>query len=30
VQTWLDANREQVAYIWREIRAGRYTGGMIE
>ena len=29
VQTWLAANREEVAYIWREIRAGRYSGGMI-
>jgi hypothetical protein len=29
VQTWLDANREQVAYIWKEIRDGRYTGGSI-
>lgn len=29
IQTWLAANREQVAYIWREIRAGRYSGGMI-
>jgi hypothetical protein len=30
VQAWLAANREQVAYIWRETRAGRYSGGMIE
>ncbi|MCJ2134665.1 DUF4160 domain-containing protein [Methylobacterium sp. J-026] len=29
IQTWLGANREEVAYIWREIRAGRYSGGMI-
>jgi hypothetical protein len=29
IQTWLAANREEVAYIWREIRAGRYSGGMI-
>ena len=29
VQTWTAANREEVAYIWREIRAGRYSGGMI-
>ncbi len=29
IQTWLAANREEVAYIWREIRAGRYDGGMI-
>lgn len=27
---WLDANREQVSYIWTEIRAQRYTGGKIE
>jgi Domain of unknown function (DUF4160) len=30
VQRWLDAHREQVAYIWEEIRAKRYDGGMIE
>ncbi|MCJ2110870.1 DUF4160 domain-containing protein [Methylobacterium sp. E-025] len=30
VQAWLAANREQVSYIWREIRAGRNDGGMIE
>jgi hypothetical protein len=30
VQRWLDAHREQVAYIWDEIRARRYDGGMIE
>lgn len=30
VQAWLDAHREQVAYIWTEIRAGRYSGGTIE
>lgn len=29
IQTWLAANRAEVAYIWREIRAGRYSGGMI-
>lgn len=29
IQTWLAANRGEVAYIWREIRAGRYSGGMI-
>ena len=29
IQMWLAANREEVAYIWREIRAGRYSGGMI-
>jgi hypothetical protein len=30
VQRWLDAHRAQVAYIWDEIRARRYTGGRIE
>lgn len=30
VQAWLAANRPQVAYIWREIRAGRDSGGIIE
>jgi hypothetical protein len=30
VQRWLDAHRDQVAYIWQEIRAKRYDGGMIE
>jgi hypothetical protein len=30
VQTWLADNRGHVSYIWREIRAGRYSGGMIE
>lgn len=30
VQAWLAASREQVSYIWREIRAGRNSGGMIE
>ncbi|TXN00346.1 DUF4160 domain-containing protein [Methylobacterium sp. WL64] len=30
IRAWLDANREQVSYVWREIRAGRYNGGMIE
>ena len=30
VRAWLDAHREQTAYVWTEIRAGRYTGGMIE
>ncbi len=29
VQRWLENNRDQVAYIWDEIRAGRYDGGMI-
>jgi hypothetical protein len=29
VQLWLENNREQVAYIWDEIRAGRYDGGVI-
>ena len=30
VQEWLSRHREQVAYIWREIRDLRYQGGMIE
>jgi hypothetical protein len=30
VQEWLARHREQVAYVWREIRAMRYRGGMIE
>ena len=30
VQAWLAKHREQVAYVWREIRALRYQGGMIE
>jgi uncharacterized protein DUF4160 len=30
VQEWLATHREQVAYVWREIREGRYQGGMID
>jgi hypothetical protein len=30
VQDWLMANREQVAYVWEEIRALRYQGGRID
>jgi Domain of unknown function (DUF4160) len=30
VQEWLATRREQVAYVWREIRDGRYQGGMID
>ncbi|HEY1243531.1 MAG TPA: DUF4160 domain-containing protein [Hyphomicrobiaceae bacterium] len=30
VQSWLAAHREEVAYVWQEIRARRYQGGMIE
>jgi len=30
VQEWLARHREQVAYIWREIRELRYQGGMID
>jgi hypothetical protein len=30
IQEWLARHREQVAYIWGEIRALRYQGGMIE
>ena len=29
VETWLADHREQVAYIWVEIREGRYSGGQI-
>jgi hypothetical protein len=29
VKDWLSAHRDQVAYVWREIRALRYQGGMI-
>jgi hypothetical protein len=29
VQEWLAKHREQVAYVWQEIRALRYQGGMI-
>jgi hypothetical protein len=30
VQEWLKKHREQVAYVWREIREMRYQGGMID
>jgi hypothetical protein len=30
VQEWLASHREQVAYVWDEIRALRYRGGMID
>ncbi len=30
VQDWLAKHRDQVAYIWREIREMRYQGGMID
>ncbi len=30
VQDWLAPRREQVAYVWREIREMRYQGGMID
>ena len=30
VQEWLAAHRDEVAYVWQEIRALRYQGGMIE
>jgi hypothetical protein len=30
VQSWLAANREQIAYVWREIHALRYDGGRID
>ena len=30
VQDWLAVRRERVAYIWEEVRALRYRGGMID
>ncbi len=30
VQKWLEAHRDEVAFVWQEIRARRYQGGMIE
>jgi hypothetical protein len=30
VRDWLATRRERVAYIWCEIRDGRYQGGMID
>lgn len=30
VRSWLAAHRDEVAYIWMEIREGRYAGGRIE
>ena len=30
VRAWLIANQKQVSYVWEEIRAGRYSGGMIK
>jgi hypothetical protein len=30
VREWLARHREQVAYIWQEIRFLRYQGGMVE
>jgi hypothetical protein len=30
VRSWLAANREQIAYVWREVRALRYSGGRID
>ena len=30
IQEWLAAHREEVAYVWQEIRAQRYQGGMIK
>ena len=29
IRAWLNANRDQVAYIWKEISEGRYSGGQI-
>jgi uncharacterized protein DUF4160 len=30
VRDWLSTHREQVAYVWQEIRALRYQGGRID
>jgi hypothetical protein len=30
VQRWLAAHREEIAFVWQEVRALRYQGGMIE
>jgi hypothetical protein len=30
VQAWLDANRVRVAYVWGEIRLGRWEGGRLD
>lgn len=30
VQSWLSAHREQVAFVWTEVRAGRSGKGIIE
>jgi hypothetical protein len=30
VLAWLAENRPQIAYVWDEIRAGRYAGGRID
>ena len=30
VQSWLDANRPRVAYVWDEIRLGRWQGGRLD
>ncbi|MGQ0484890.1 MAG: DUF4160 domain-containing protein [Hyphomicrobiales bacterium] len=29
VKAWLEAHRGEVAFVWEEIRAHRYSGGMI-
>jgi Domain of unknown function (DUF4160) len=30
IKDWLAAHREQVAYVWQEVRALRYQGGRID
>ena len=30
VQDWLAGRRGHVSYVWRELRDGRYQGGMID
>lgn len=29
VKSWLDLHRAEVSFVWEEIRAHRYTGGLI-
>ncbi len=30
IQTWLAVHRDQIAYVWQEVRALRYQGGRID
>ena len=30
IKDWLSAHRDQVAYVWQEVRALRYQGGRID